>query len=317
MAGACNEWCLQKLLFNPVFLDQSMNSVQVQEHKECLISGTVPLKRLKRYEKTFLVKSPVGFVFCSRIPTEEELVNHYKGYSRDESISSLTIKRYHELLDGFEKYRKTGKILDIGCGVGSFLVEAKKRGWEVYGTEFTDEAIEKCEMGGINMQKGKLDTSWYSDEQFDIVTSFEVIEHINNPREEIKGINKILRKGGLLYITTPNFNAFERYILKDKYTEIIQYPEHLSYYTKRTLNYLLRNNGFKKIKITTSGISLTRIKIGLSIGREKFGSADSTDQALRETLDGSKVMRLAKSTLNSLLDTMGIGNALKAWYVKE
>jgi 2-polyprenyl-3-methyl-5-hydroxy-6-metoxy-1,4-benzoquinol methylase len=286
------------------------------EHKTCLISGSTKLKPLKGYERNFLVKSPVGFIFCSRIPSEEELENHYNEYSRNEYISPLTIKRYNELLDEFERYRCTGKLLDIGCYVGGFLVEAKKRGWDVYGTEYSDEAVEKCEQRGIKMHKGKLCSEWFGDEMLDIITSFEVIEHINNPIEEVKNIKKILRKGGLFYVTTPNFNALERFLLKGKYS-IIAYPEHLSYYTKRTLNYLLTNNGFKKLKLITSGLSLTRIQTDLAVSNENLGSPVSTDEKIRGKLEKNNVMRLVKGGVNFILDKLALGSSMKGWYIKK
>jgi 2-polyprenyl-3-methyl-5-hydroxy-6-metoxy-1,4-benzoquinol methylase len=65
------------------------------------------------------------------------------------------------------------------------LEVAKRKGWEVYGTEYTDEAVAICAAKGINMIKGKLNPAHYAAESFDIITSFEVIEHINNPNEEL------------------------------------------------------------------------------------------------------------------------------------
>lgn len=289
-----------------------------KSHKRCLISGSDKLRILKGYEKYSLVKSvPLGFVFASRIPTEEELTAHYKRYSRSDFISPITIKRYNELLDDFEKYRKTGKILDIGCDVGHFLNEAKKRGWEVYGTEYTDEAIVKCQQNGIIIFKGKLNHDWFVPEMFDIVTSFEVIEHINNPIEEVLNVHKILRKGGLFYVTTPNFNAIERFILKGKYNSVIQYPEHLCYYTKRTLHYLLSNNGFKKLKIITTGVSPAAIKNWLSISEEKFVSPTSSDQIIRRKMESNFLLHLSKVIVNYFLNVFSLGSSMKAWYVKK
>jgi 2-polyprenyl-3-methyl-5-hydroxy-6-metoxy-1,4-benzoquinol methylase len=293
-----------------------MSQTKINEHPACLISGSSSLKVLKGYERSHLVKSPIGFVFCSKIPTEEELIKHYEGYSREEYISPVTIKRYHELLDDFEKYKVHGRILDVGCGTGAFLVEAKKRGWQVYGTEYTDKAIEKCTKEGIIMHKGKLDLVWFEKEMFDVITSFEVIEHINNPLEETQNLNKVLRKGGLFYVTTPNFNAIERFILKDKYN-VIQYPEHLSYYTKKTLHYLLTNNGFKKLRIITTGVSLTTIKISLSISNEAFVSPTSSDEILRNKMEGSRMLYLFKVVTNKLLNFFSLGSSMKAWYIKK
>jgi len=289
-----------------------------QQHTRCLVSGSTDLRPIKGYERHYLVKShPLGFVFCSRIPTTPELIKHYEGYGRQDYLSPVTLKRFQEILDGFEPYRKTGKILDVGCGIGLFLIEAKKRGWEVHGTEFTDKAIDICRSQGINMQQGKLDPSWYKEGMFDIVTSFEVIEHINNPIEEIKNIHAILRQGGLFYFTTPNFNAVERYFLKADYNVIV-YPEHLSYYTKRTINHLLTNNGFARKKLTTTGISLTRIRTSLNKNsKESYVSASSSDEKLRTTLEKNRFSMFVKHSMNSLLNFFGVGSSLKGWYVKK
>ena len=289
---------------------------EVRNHTHCLLSGSEKLKPLKGYEQAHLVKSsPLGFVFCSRIPTEEELVRHYEGYPRNNYLSPITVKRYHELLDEFEQYRKTGKLLDIGCGIGLFLNEAKKRGWEVYGTEYTETAVNICRSLGINMHHGKLESDTYPADQFDVVTSFEVLEHINNPQEEIKNIKKIVRPGGLFYFTTPNFNSIERYILKSKYN-VIQYPEHLCYYTKKTVNYLLTQNGFKKKKLKTTGVSLTRLKTSLG-NDEDYVSATSTDEIVRQKFEKNGIMQFIKKALNFLLDQFGLGFSMKGWYVKK
>ena len=126
---------------------------------------------MKDYQTAHLCQcKDCGFVFSKQIPTENELVEHYNRYSRNDYLSPLTIKRYNELLDQFEKYRRNNKLLDVGCGVGYFLDEAQKRGWEVYGTEFTDDAFKICKEKNINMSKGVLDPKNYELEAFDVIT---------------------------------------------------------------------------------------------------------------------------------------------------
>lgn len=289
---------------------------QNQHHSRCLITNAQDLFPLKGYEKNYLVKSKSsGFVFCSRIPTEDELFNHYNnypiGYGADSAITTI---RIIEVLDGFEKFRKTNNMLDVGCGPGLFLIEAKKRGWEVYGTEFTDKQLNYLKDKGINTLKGKLTNDSFEDELFDVIISSEVIEHINNPIEEMQQFYRLLRKGGLVYITTPNFNAVERYLLKGDYA-IIEYPEHLSYYTPTTIDLLLTNNGFKKLKITTTGISVARIKKSLKRKNNESTEHVSSDESIREQLEfGYK--RYIKLFINGMLNLFGVGNSLKAWYVK-
>ena len=286
-------------------------------HTKCLITNAQDLYPLKGYEKNYLVKSKSsGFVFCSKIPTEEEILNHYNnypiGYGADSTITTI---RINEVLDGFEKFRKNNKMLDVGCGPGLFLIEAKKRGWEVYGTEFTDKQLAYLKDKGINTLKGKLTNNSFEDGLFDVIISSEVIEHINNPVEEMQQFHRLLRKGGVVYITTPNFNALERYLLKGDY-EIIEYPEHLSYYTPTTINLLLTNNGFEKLKITTTGVSIARIKKSLKRKNNESTELVASDETLREQLE-TGYKRHIKSFINGMLNFLGIGNSLKVWYVKK
>ncbi|MEI9947108.1 MAG: class I SAM-dependent methyltransferase [Chitinophagaceae bacterium] len=292
------------------------------EHTSCLISGSVKLKPLKGYERHYLVKSyPLGFVFCSEIPTEDELIAHYQKYSRIDYLSPITVKRYEEILDAFEPFRSTGNLLDIGCGTGLFLESALKRGWKVYGTEYTDNAIEIGRSKGFIMNKGKLNTSWYQPGMFDVITSFEVIEHINNPVEEVQNIHFLLRKKGLFYFTTPNFNAIERRMLKADYN-VIEYPEHLCYYTPHTVNFLLSKNGFKKKKLTTTGVSLTRLRTSKDLKEGKqmsqsLISASSSDEIVRNKLESNWLGQAVKQSINFFLNLFGLGNSLKGWYIKK
>lgn len=299
-----------------------------EKHTSCLLCESKNIKALKGYEKHYLVKcSNCDFVFTERIPTLEELIKHYEGYGRNDYLSPITIKRYHELLDSFEPYRKTNKLIDVGCGIGHFLSIAKERGWEVYGTEFTDEAIEICEKKGIKMQQGVLNPENYNSEEFDIICSFEVIEHIYNPLQEVANFNKILRVGGAAYITTPNFNSISRRYLKADWS-VIEYPEHLSYYTAKTLNKVFNDHGFKKKWIQTTGVSVTRLKGTLDRRKDKnkeelrdtpmeLVGAQTPDEALRQKFENNRILGFAKSSLNSILTTAKIGDSMKALFEKQ
>ena len=288
----------------------------VNLHTHCLICNEINLTELKDFRTAGLVKcQSCGFVFSKYIPTKEELIAHYNGYGRNDYLSPITIKRYNELLDHFEKFRKTNNILDVGCGIGYFLEIAKERGWNVYGTEFTQEAISICQQKGIEIREGALTNQMFEPEQFDIITSFEVLEHINNPIEELTHFNHFLRKGGLVYLTTPNFNSLLRIKLKEKY-DVITYPEHLSYYTPSTLLKLFKNSGFKKYKIETTGISISRLKSGKNHASIAHVSESSDDEKLRNSFETKFYMKLIKNTINKGLTIVGLGDSLKGWFIK-
>lgn len=287
------------------------------QHNHCLLCKSIKLKPLNGYEKANLCKcESCNFIFSCKKPEVSELEKFYNSYGTNNYLSPLTIKRYNQLLDQFEIYRKTNKILDVGCGIGYFLEEAKKRDWEVYGTELSKKSAEICSGKGIKIKEGILDSKNYEPGMFDIITSIEVIEHINNPLEELKNFNSILRKGGLVYVTTPNFNSLLRYRLKSAYN-IITYPEHLCYYTPKTLNKLFKISGFKELKIETTGISLTRFRTSTGISDQKIISAKSDDEKIRTKMDKKWYLNFAKKTINSLLTILGLGDSLKGWFIKK
>ena len=186
----------------------------------------------------------------------------------------------------------------------------------MHGKEFTSKAIDICLDKGINMEKGKLSPFNYEPGSFDIVTSFEVLEHINNPLEEVRNINSVLRKGGLFYFTTPNFNAVERLILRDKYN-VITYPEHLCYYTKKTVDHLLSNNGFRRGRVVTTGVSINHVLASSGMSSPESGVTKTVDdEKIREKFETS-TGALVKRVLNYFLDLFGIGNSLKGYYHKS
>ncbi len=295
-------------------------------HTACLICQSTALKPLPEYKRVFLQQCDnCGFVFCAPIPTPEVLEAHYIDYPRHDYISPLTIQRYHQLLDEFEPYRQSNRIIDVGCGNGHFLKTAGDRGWQVYGTEYTDDAIRECENKNIKMQKGPLEPSNYEPGLFDVVTSFEVIEHINNPIDEMKKFYRILRPKGLVYLTTPNFNSLSRYYLKDKWT-VIEYPEHLSYYTAQTLKRLFTKTGFKTKKVDATGISIGRIKEAKmeSVLPDEPGSAQHTVRAFRTDdekfitqAQNNPFLKFAVKSVNRALSLAKAGDTLKGYFIKQ
>ncbi len=290
-----------------------MNSFE--EFNRCLLCGSNALIPMKGYENTFLVRcSSCRFVFCKRKPTNDELKVHYASYPRTNAISEITVRRYDALLDTFEPYRKTNNIIDVGCGDGFFLEAAKKRKWNVFGTEFSQEAIDACIKRGIQITASPLDPNHYKRDFFDVITSFEVIEHINSPQNELKSFRSILRTGGVVYLTTPNFNSISRNFLKSKWN-IISYPDHLSYYTRSTLKSLFKKSDFKLIKISTSNISIKRF-IASTSSAEFSSTKSNVDELLRQKTEGNIVFKVLKTSVNAILNLTGKGDAMKALFQK-
>lgn len=252
-----------------------------------------------------------GFVFAAQKPSAPTLHTHYNSYRRNNTFSDITRKRYLELLDELEPYRKHNRILDVGCGDGYFLETAKAKGWEVFGTEFTTNAVEICRIKGIIMFQGTvLDVP--QNLEFDVITTFEVIEHMNNGPEFAERTHALLRPGGLFYFTTPNFNSLSRRRLKGNW-RVIDYPEHLSYYTPHSITRLLNAQGFSKSKLLTTGVSMqSRINYKQAIESGNL----APDETLREKIENRFYMRWIKSMVNGMLTITGTGDTLKGFFVK-
>lgn len=289
-------------------------------HTSCLLCQGLSIRPLAGYEAAGLVRChDCRFVFSRYMPTVAELIAHYDTYPRHDRISDITLKRYDALAELLSPYATERHWLDVGCGDGHLLARVQKHGWIVYGTEYTDTAVEICKRKGISMQQGPLHAAQYTPNSFDVITFIEVLEHINNPHEELENFRKLLRAGGALYITTPNFNAISRHLLKANWS-IIEYPEHLCYYTPSTLHRLLHQHGFKRVTLTSTGITPSRLFRAKSkkegTNNEQKISPILPDEKLRTITDSNPLGAAAKKMINGVLSLTGKGDTLKALYTK-
>lgn len=188
----------------------------------------------------------------------------------------------------------------------------------MYGTEFSEKAVHICEGKGIIMYDGMVDDAPYFAEQFDVITSFEVLEHVIRPADVMMYPQKFLRKGGAFYLTTPNFNSLVRLYLKSEWDVISKtsHPEHLVYYTRRSYRRLLKKYGLKPLYVKTTGLSVSRLKSRKSEKKEVYISDKSTDEKLRVSMESSSLKKFLKNMANAFLSFMGIGDSLKSLSVK-
>ena len=295
-------------------------------HTECISCESKKLSGIVKYRPQMLMRcGDCGLVFDQRIPSELELSRHYStySYSQRKSVSVGTQLSFNELLDRFERFRSTNNILDVGCGQGDFLIAAKNRGWNIYGSEYSPAAVNLCEKAGIVMHQGEYRTGVFGDIVFDLVTSFEVLEHTNSPHDLVSASLSHLRCGGLFYLTTPNYNSVLRYLEGPKF-KILGYPEHLALYTPASIVSLLGRYPLEREQLLTTGIDISRLKSSIASkardtnSRSTFNPQDSrrANEAIRETLATGKG-RVLKRAVNRILTLIGAGDTLKAFYVKQ
>ncbi len=253
-------------------------------------------------------------VYALRQPAQEELADTYANYPVIPDLSPLTRQRYVELLQRLEPYRRMGRLLDAGSGSGYFLDTAMAHGWEAHGTEYDAGTVAACRQRGIHMEQGLLDPRNYTPRSFDVITSFEVMEHLLDPGRELASFVTLLRPGGVLYLTTPNFNSVVRHFTKGQWN-IINYPEHLNYFTPRTLSRLLKDRSLQVCHVRTTGVSFMRLRNSIRAGggAEKNHEPGNSDQILRNRIEGNRLLRLAKAGVNGLLTLSGSGDTIKVF----
>lgn len=153
-----------------------------------------------------------------------------------------------------EKTKSGGNLLDIGCAGGRFVELAKSHGFNSFGFDIDEKFVKYGrDILKLNLKAGKLDDAGYTENFFDVVTLIEVLEHVRDPRQILKSGIKLLKRGGKLFLTVPNFELF--YLLnfklfKTKKDFYFLYPaEHISFWRQSVLIKTLKKEGFKNIEV--------------------------------------------------------------------
>ena len=199
-----------------------------------------------------------GLLFTEPRPKPEEIGKYYQSeeyYSHQENkkgfvpriyeaVKSVNLKtKYKMATKGLEP----GRMLEIGCGAGDFLHTMEKHGWTCTGIEPSESAKEiatkKVKAKLLNPQEiDKLE-----DESFDLITMWHVLEHVDNLKEEIKQLQRLLKKGGRLVLALPNFKSADAQYYKE-YWAAYDVPRHLNHFCRESINNIFKTTDFKRIK---------------------------------------------------------------------
>jgi len=116
------------------------------------------------------------------------------------------LKEFSDMLAGFKRFLPNrGCLLDVGCGVGIFLSVAQREGWDVSGIDISAFAAGRArERLGIDVRPGTLGDRSLAAGSFDLVTMWDMIEHVADPLKELQEAHRVLRSDGYLFLNTPN-----------------------------------------------------------------------------------------------------------------
>jgi SAM-dependent methyltransferase len=136
------------------------------------------------------------------------------------------------------------KLLDVGCSAGFFLKIAKDEGYEVFGIEVSEETGNYAQQKyGLDVFIGTLTDAGFPDKRFDVITLWDVIEHVHDPNLFLLEVKRILKDDGILAIQSPNMDSQMASFSKDKWCWWTV-PDHLFHFNPYTLSRLMEMSGF-------------------------------------------------------------------------
>ncbi len=186
-----------------------------------------------------------------------------------------------------------GSVLDVGCGIGNFLAAAEKESWRCAGIDFDADAIEAAKsVTGISDLEA-VDVVSYADEhsekKFNLVTFFDVLEHVDNHNEFIDAVKKLLSPSGFIAMSMP-YREHALWLMKGDVP-----PRHLTCWDRASLRRFLEARGFEIIYMRRAPASLWTItmKLRFKYGRRlSFGAVSSVRKSV-----GDRVMQPGKRPL--------------------
>jgi SAM-dependent methyltransferase len=161
-------------------------------------------------------------------------------------IEFIQTRRRHRV----ERYLRPGRLLDIGSGDGSFVHHMAHHGWDATGIDPSPAALEFARRArdGGRFLRGSLEDydGWPS--SLDVVTLWQVLEHVGEPRPLLRRCRELLRPGGMLVASVPNIEGWSSRLTGERWWGL-DVPRHLVHYSPATLDRAVRRAGFRVIRI--------------------------------------------------------------------
>ena len=237
---------------NPAMINTPLDATR------CPICGTVDSRYLRR--GYYLKCSQCKVAFRERHESAVELDEYWqKEFWTDEEIEKRK-NREPVFRDAFAHLHRQkpngGSVLDIGCGIGTFLAVCRKGGWDVTGVEPSSIACEVAKREyGLDLINAPFSSTLFQGKKFDAVFAAQVLHHLEDPVAFVEDIDRVLADDGILMLRTPNLIPLEASLflqgLLGQEKEFFCGPALYTFHPD-TLTLLFRRLGYREITFVNS-----------------------------------------------------------------
>jgi 2-polyprenyl-3-methyl-5-hydroxy-6-metoxy-1,4-benzoquinol methylase len=213
----------------------------------------------------------------------------YEGLDADRRKQRYVYLNFGNKLDQIERrIGRKGKLLDVGCSFGFFLDAARQRGWSVEGIDISAYAADYARSRfNLSVQSVPVTEARFPDQAFDVITMWEVVEHLPSPVDALRHLSRFLRPGGMIVLGTPNVASYMATIQGKRWRNW-EPPAHLLYFSPATMSRLIDRCNLKMID-HESAIPYEKYFRGIGLYRliDKLQLSDKTIYYAGKSNEGS------------------------------
>jgi SAM-dependent methyltransferase len=201
--------------------------------------------------------SACGLVFLNPRPEAAEMQgfydeDYYGGGNRKFRSGPEVLRRLFARARARRAVRyfpSCGKVLDVGCGQGTFLQLMQEKGWKGHGTELSPRSAFRALQAGLSVSVGEIRESQFPPDFFDLITFWQVLEHLRDPSAVLRRIRPLLKRGGIVAVSTPNVESLQAKVFRGNWFHLDP-PRHLYLFSPRTLVKFMAAHGFRPLTLS-------------------------------------------------------------------
>lgn len=260
----------------------------------CVCNNSTPSDFRKLYEKddyTVLECNKCSFTFIPPYFRKQVKYDNYKDEKVTEAVRNgnnyVKFERHKLRYNLIKKYKPNGSLFDLGAGWGHFMLTGKTLGYEVYGIEISEQPF-LYSKHDLKLPVEHIDFfKMNEDRKFDIITMWDVLEHIDKADDVIKKCARITNPNGFIVIQVPQIDSYFAKKHRDNWK--MMSIDHVNYFGKKTITQLLKNNGYEVKTIKSSfEIKLFIMYTILPFIKRLKGNKHQTQQEVNKNIKASE-----------------------------